>query len=313
MGFDLNVPWPVDNYDSKPSNKQLIVLKGTISTLYVLGYNYIGINFILQENARIPNNPKEINPIEIKELKEQFKRDFPELRLYTRLTLTFNEPSQCQGLSKVRSLFDIVAVRPTSEKALQLVAGGLDVDLISLNMSSRLPFYLKHKTVGSAVDKGIKFEICYSQMVSGPAGYSTLNDSNGLSSTASMARKSFLNNVIQLIRASRSRGLVVSSGATQPLQVRNAHDILNFLQTVGLDRSKSKSCISTNPERALVSGRLRVTSYNQTVVAEDGTNKRDMLYNNERENPSHKSDANVYKKRLVDTSSGQLLKKQRNK
>lgn len=313
MLFDLNVPWPTNTYATKATSQQITTLQNTIATLYALGYTHIAINFTLNENVRLPNNAQEINPIQIQKLKEHFKEGFPKLRLFSRLTMVVNEPSQCQGLSKVQNLFDLIAIQPTSEKGLQLATTNLDIDLISFNMSNKLPFFLKHKTIGSAVEKGIKFEICYSPLISGPAGYSvqSANENMSLSKTALLVRKNFFNNVLQLIRASRSKGLIVSSGATQPLQARNLSDILNLLKTVGLDNSRAKSCVSDTPEKVLVNGRLKITSYKQTIMAGNDNDSNNILYSNEKEDPAKKTDSVGYKKKLSDSSSGNLLKKQR--
>lgn len=312
MLFDLNVPWPSNNYSTTPTTQQINTLLNTISTLYALGYTHIAINFTLNENVRLPNNQQSINPIQINMLKEHFK-EFTKLKLFTRLTLVVNDPSQCHGLSKVQNSFDLIAVQPTSEKGLQLATTNLDIDLISFNMASKLPFFLKHKTIGSALEKGIKFEICYSPVISGPAGYSVLtaNDNMSLSKTALLARKYFFSNVLQLIRASRSKGMIVSSGATQPLQVRNLSDILTLLKTVGLDNSRAKSSVTDNPEKVLVNGRLKIKSYKQTIAAGNDNKRTDLLYENDNEDDVKKSDSSGYKKKLSESSGGNLLKKQR--
>ncbi|KAL7666123.1 Uncharacterized protein ABC855_g1717 [[Candida] zeylanoides] len=305
--FDLNVPWPQGDY-TKPTPQQLVVLKNVIATLYVLGYTNIAINFNVKENVRLPyGQPHTINPIPIAELRTHFGH-FANLRLFSRVTLQISDPAQCQGLAKIQNIFDIIAIQPCTEKALQLATTNLDIDLISLNLSNRLPFFLKHKTIGAAVEKGIKFEVCYSSVISGPAGYlvASANDNMSLSTTALLARKVFFSNVMQLIRASRSRGLVLSSAALQPLQVRNGPDVLNLLKTVGLDNARAKACLYDNPERVLVSGRLRIKSFKQTIMVDDRS-----LFANDKEEVTKKTDATPYKKKLEDTSSGRLLKRQR--
>ncbi|KAG7193053.1 uncharacterized protein KQ657_001170 [Scheffersomyces spartinae] len=303
--FDLNVPWPVSNYNVKPTPQQLTQLINTIATLYTLGYRYVAINFTLDEKIKLPNGP--INPIDIQLLRARLSK-YEGLKLFTRLTLIIHDPSQCQGLAKLQSCFDILAVNPITEKALQLATSNLDIDLVSLNFGSRLPYFLKHKTVGSAIEKGILFEICYSYVISGPAGYtlSQSNDSLNLASSALLIRKNFFNNVLQLIRASRSRGLVISSGATQPLQARNSVDVITLMKTLGMDHGRAKHFMTKNPENALRNGRLRIKSNKQTVIID---NRGDVLIDNQFEDPLKKGDTNAYKKKLDDTSSGRLLKK----
>jgi len=63
--------------------------------------------------------------------------------------------------------YDILAVRPNNEKVFLAACSSFDVDIISLDFSSRLPFYLKHTTLGLAISRGIHFEICYSGVLRG--------------------------------------------------------------------------------------------------------------------------------------------------
>lgn len=299
MLYDLNVAWPTGDYNSKPSPTQLTNLFNTISTLYSFGYTKIAINFTINETVKIPiNNANQINPIMVGLIDSKFPKErYPELLIFTRLTLVISEPSRVQALSKINSHFDLIAIQPTSEKALQLSITNLDIDIISFNLNSRLPFFIKHKTICSAINKGIKFEINYSGVLSGSAGYTA--DSNGGSNTlvasASQLRRNWFNNVLQLIRASRERGLIISSGANQPLQVRNYTEILTLLNTLGLPNNKGKTSITQNSEACLINGRLRIKSYKQTIVIGNTQQKRS-LYENELEDKTKKNNMKNYKK-----------------
>lgn len=268
--YDLNVVWPSQSY-TKPTTAQMENLHNTISMLYTFGYNYLAINFIVLETVKLPQNGVEkLNPIPMDELRQRFKA-FPKLRLFSRITLVLSDPSKCQNVLKINNTgaFDIVAVQPMTEKALQLTATNLDVDLISLPMAARWPYFLKHKTVGQALGKGIKFELCYSGLIGGAASY---ENSSSLGVTGKISRKQFFSNSLQLIRASRSQGLVLSSGAVEPMNVRNYVDILAILNQLDLKNSNCKEGFLNNPESVLIKGRLRITSNKQTIMigAEQG-------------------------------------------
>lgn len=45
-----------------------------------------------------------------------------------------------------------------------------------------------------------------------------------------LIKKNFFNNVLQLIRGCRSRGIIISSGAQTSLQLRNLSDILIIIE-----------------------------------------------------------------------------------
>lgn len=262
--YDLNVVWPSQSY-SKPSTAQMENLYNTISMLYTFGYHYLAINFMVLETVKLPQNGLDkLNPIPMDELRNRFK-SFPKLRLFSRITLVLSDPSKCQNVLKINNTgaFDIVAVQPMTEKALQLTTTNLDVDLISLPMAARWPFFLKHKTVGQALGKGIKFELCYTGLIGGSASY---DSSLALGVTGKVTRKQFFSNSLQLIRASRSQGLVLSSGATEPMNVRNYVDILTILNQLDLKNSNCKDGFLNNPESVLIKGRLRITTSKQTVM-----------------------------------------------
>ena len=262
--YDLNVVWPGQGYTT-PSPAQMENLYNTISMLYAFGYHYVAINFVVSETFKLPQDDvSKLNPIPMKDIGQRFK-EFPKLRLFSRITLILSDPAKCQTVLKINNsaAFDMVAIQPLTEKALQLTTANLDVDLISLPMSSRWPYFLKHKTVGQALVKGIKFELCYSGLVGGTAEYES---SSALGVTGRICRKQFLSNALQLIRASRSQGLVFSSGASEPMNVRNYKDILAILNQLDLKNSNCKMGFLNNPEAVLVKGRLRITSHKQTVM-----------------------------------------------
>mmetsp|Transcript_17666 Transcript_17666/g.36658 ORF Transcript_17666/g.36658 Transcript_17666/m.36658 type:complete len:162 (+) Transcript_17666:1316-1801(+) len=77
----------------------------------------------------------------------------PDVRLLSRLTVCVNDPSDIHFLSSpVLRHYDVVAVRPSTEKLLQQVLQA-DVDLVSVDLTQRLPFHLKRTQVHVARDK----------------------------------------------------------------------------------------------------------------------------------------------------------------
>ncbi|KAI3407047.2 RPP1 [Candida oxycetoniae] len=288
-------------YDVQPTEQQMVNLKNTIVTNYLLGVTHQVINFTVQEVAKIASGKADtMNPIQKKSILSSLQSTCPNLRLFTRITLVISDTSKLQGLSKLQNSFDVVAIQPLNEKALQMTILNIECDLISLDLATKLPFFLKFKTIGSGIQKGIKFEINYSQIVSGTGGF--VNDSI----TVNLVKKNWFNNTLQLIRSSRSRGLVVSSGAQNPLQLRNSNDILILLKTLGLDNSRAKACISMNPENVLVSGRLRMKSHKQVISIGN-----EEFADNSKEDVDKKNSAKGYKRKYNETSTGRLLKKKK--
>jgi len=53
-----------------------------------------------------------------------------------------------------------VAVQPDDEKSWLQSCQSLDIDIISLDLSSKLSFPLRFPNVGEAIRRGVRFEIC---------------------------------------------------------------------------------------------------------------------------------------------------------
>ncbi len=242
MLIDLNIHWPQKNYQTPPSHNDIVKLKNTLVTLEELGYTHIALNYTLNHSDKIPSN-QTINPINLDLLKEFQNR----LKLYTRVTIIVDEPCQGQSISKLQNGFDIVSVLPISEKGLLLACNSLDIDLITFDYSKKLPTFLKQKTIGAAIKRGVKFEITYSNF---------LKNEN---------RPQFINNTLNLIRASRNQNLVVSSGAQQSVELRSFPDVLNLLQLLNFKQSDGNNLID-KASKVLLNGRLRIKSYKQTVM-----------------------------------------------
>ena len=135
---------------------------------------------------------------------------------------------------------------------MQYACAQMEVDIISLDLSTKLPYYLKHSTVGSAVSRGVYLEICYSA---------------GIADIA--ARRNLISNASNLVRVTRGRGLIISSEASNAMNLRGPHDLINLATFWGLGQEKGRQCLVDNPRNVLVKaetrksihkGVLRVTS-----------------------------------------------------
>ena len=104
-----------------------------------------------------------------------------------------------------------MAAVPTTEPLFDQCCRQLDVDLISLPLAERLPFRLSLPPIAAAIARGVHFEICYA-----PA----LRDSS--------ARRNLISNAQQLLRLTRGRNVVLSSGAERPMELRGPHDVANL-------------------------------------------------------------------------------------
>ncbi|QEU59672.1 Rpp1 [Kluyveromyces lactis] len=246
MLVDLNVPWPQKDFATPPSTKEIKTLHKTLATLHTLGYTHIALNFTVNQQDKFPKSINDMNPIDLSHFDELVKSTG--LKLYTRITIIIDDLSKGQPLTKISQAFDIVAALPVSEKAVTLVTSSLDVDVLSFYYDKRLPTLLKHHMMGGCIKRGVKVEIVYAN---------ALRDIR--------TRRQFVSNVKSVIRTCRNRGIVVSSGATSPLECRNVIGVTSILNFIGLPNDKSRKAMGELASLVLLNGRLRNKSYKQVI------------------------------------------------
>lgn len=101
----------------------------------------------------------------------------------------------------------------------------------------------------AAVSRGIRFEICYAQAFSSDA----------------RSRSNFLANAAGLIRATRGRGIVLSSEAGSGLQLRAPADVVNLLAIWGLGPDKGRDGLEGLPRGVVVNEGLRRRGFRGVV------------------------------------------------
>ncbi len=210
-----------------------------------LGYSVIALS--LSINGKLPATLPSIPTAD-------FEKP-PDVTLLTRLTLTISDTSQNHRLTHLSSSYDLVALRPTNEKSFQLCCGSLDCDIISIDFSQRLPFILKFKTVSGALQRGIRFEICYSPGIT----------------DGTDARRNTISGATSLIRATRGKGIILSSGAKTALGLRAPYDVMNLVQVWGLGQERGKEAVCEEADRVVRLARLRRETYRGVIrVLENG-------------------------------------------
>ncbi|KAI1103458.1 PHP domain-like protein [Jackrogersella minutella] len=248
MLYDLNIAWS--------SSTSAAELERTLRFSSQLGYNVVALNHAL--DAPLPSQisnpiPKFLpsNPSPQNEPRNQQQR-FP--TVLRRLTVNLTDPSQNPQLPKAAQAYDILALRPQTEKAFQaacLTVSSTEVSIISLDLSVRLPFYLRPKPCMAAINRGLRFEICYGRALAPGAD--------------ARARASFIGNVAQLVRATRGRGLIVSSEASDVLGLRAPADVVNLLAVWGLPTEKGLEALGTNSRGVVVNEGIKRSGFRGVI------------------------------------------------
>ncbi|PRW21018.1 ribonuclease P complex subunit [Chlorella sorokiniana] len=135
------------------------------------------------------------------------------VRQLTRINIPADDPAVAQAAcaSAIARGYDLVAVQPQTERLFQLACASLECDLISVDLSRRLPYRFKPALVKAALARGLHFEICFA-----PA----LREAG--------ARRQLFANALALARETRGRGLVISSGARSYMELRGPLDVINL-------------------------------------------------------------------------------------
>jgi ribonuclease P/MRP protein subunit RPP1 len=262
--YDLNVPHDPNAQD----------LSRTLAFHAELGFTQIAIT--LSITGKIPATPP-LLPLESITVPSS-------VSLLTRLTVHIHDPSQNHRLAQLQSAYNLIALRPTTEKALGLCCNSLECDLISFDFSVRLPFILRFKTVASALQRGIRFEICYSPGITG----------------GSDARRNLISGATALIRATRGRGIIVSSEARSALGLRGPWDVINLAVVWGINQERGKEAVCEEARKVVQLAKLKRESYRGVV---------DVVYGGERtEEVSKNRDktalTNGVKRKATDISGG---------
>lgn len=172
---------------------------------------------------------------------QDMKMKNPKLRFYSRITVLLDDQSQVHQLSsEAVQAFDILAVQPSTEKLYQQACKSLEIDIISFDMSRRLPFYLKFPTVHAAVERGVHFEIIYSTAFMGTT-----------------ERTQLLAIAMNMVVFTKGKNIIVSSGAEHELDFRGPYDIVNLGLLFNFKEEQSKAAITKNCRAVLFHAQAR--------------------------------------------------------
>ncbi|KAM9232643.1 ribonuclease P protein subunit p30 isoform 3-T3 [Leptosomus discolor] len=140
-GFaDLNLP---QGPDKKP-------LQSLLEAAAHLGYSVVALNHVIDFKEKKQEIAKPISPSELFPSLPIVQGTSKRIKVLTRLTLVVSDPSHCNLLRSTSAnirLYDIIAVFPKTEKLFHIACTTLDVDLVCINVTEKLPFYFRRPPV----------------------------------------------------------------------------------------------------------------------------------------------------------------------
>ncbi|KAM5343021.1 hypothetical protein ACJ41O_013987 [Fusarium nematophilum] len=232
MLYDLNIAWAPSTTEDQLL--QLLTLSAS------LGYAAVALNHTL--TLPFPADP--VAP-------------FPNITSSSKLpnvlhraTLPLADPAASNyRLPSLVAAYDILAIRPLTDKAFQNACLTLDVPLISMDFTQHFQFHFRPKPCMAAVTRGVRFEICYSQALAA--------DTRG--------RSNFISNVTSLVRATRGRGIIISSEAKDALSLRAPADVVNLLNVWGLSSEKGMQGLGAIPRSVVVNEGIKRSGFRGVI------------------------------------------------
>ncbi|GAA5816572.1 hypothetical protein MFLAVUS_010102 [Mucor flavus] len=265
MFYDFNIPYPntCDATELERIEKILSRIQSFDS------HSIIALNLSVEDKLV---NARPIPPIK--------PDNFKTMRQLTRVTLLIEDPKRNYQLAASSSYpnIDILAVRPTTIEVCKHACQTLEVDMISLDLAKTKvsPGFVSAQV---AVNRGVFFEICYSQSFRDPA-----------------RKFAFFNAVKRLVEVTRGHNLIFSSEAIRALEIRRPSDIRMLGSMFGMTQDQMEESLSVNYPRLLKKAETRRMTYNAVIGIDIEPIVETQLKRKELESSSSKNDNKRAKK-----------------
>jgi len=196
-------------------------------------------------------------------------RKRPTVTFLKRLTIVLDEESEkgfglTIGNTSLVSPYDLIALLPTTATTFSQAClshttpSNLTAHIISLPLTlSRLPFNLKHTMVRTAIKNGAVFEIAYAGALGGdndPA-VGTAGGSEG----GAGAKRNWWAAAREVVRVTKGKGVIVSSGVTNIADLRAPRDVGNLITMLDLAQNLAHDASTKTPQSLILRSQTRKT------------------------------------------------------
>ncbi|XP_050044078.1 ribonuclease P protein subunit p30 [Dermacentor andersoni] len=237
--MDLNL---IVQRESEKLDKSNVIKK--IKTAFQLGYDVVALNVVigaseLGSKNKIPEPPQySLTHPDLQPLTPRNRR----LRILTRLTANLTDSAESHRLfqSPVAKKYDIIAVSVTQEKMFQHLCNQGEFDIVCLPLDDRLPFVVKRTQYGAATGRGLFFEIQYAPCI---------RDESSLRNTIA--------NCQTLMHAGKGKGIIITSGAWMPQELRGPNDAANLGFLYGLSECTTREAVFGNCRSVIMHAETR--------------------------------------------------------
>ncbi|TDL20584.1 PHP domain-like protein, partial [Rickenella mellea] len=227
---------------------QMAKIEPRVDLLVRLNYTVIAFNQIVHSKIDPKTHANTLDPL----LAQLRKRE--RVLFLKRLTIVLDEDSEKGfGLTIANSAlftpYDIIALQPTTAPSFSQAClthsspSPLTAHIISLPLTlPRLPFHLKHTLVRTALKNGAVFEINYSGALLGEG-----------------ERRNWWAAAREVARVTKGKGVLVSGGAENDVDVRAPRDAGNLITLLGIPQDLVHHAATTTPKSLIRRAQTRKT------------------------------------------------------
>jgi len=246
--YDGNIPWTSDRE----------LLKKKVGTLSALGYGGFMVNYTVEEilpkakKGTTTQSFETANKVVLStdELISTGSQNLHQLSRYTAIIKDDKQGHLIQ-LNDQLARYDVRSVEPTSNAIFQQLcrSTGWEFDIISLDMTEKMSFFVNRTDVEQAISNGIFFEIKYSPMI---------RDRN--------VRRNIISNAQNLVNISKGKNIIISSACEKAIELRGPYDVTNLSLLFGFNQSEAKCAVTTNYRNLIMKVQTRKAAFGALSV-----------------------------------------------
>ncbi|KAF7302362.1 PHP domain-like protein [Mycena chlorophos] len=233
---------------------QIAAIEARVDVLVHLGYTAIAFNQTVVSSVNAKTHANTLEPL-LAKLKPR-----PGIVYLKRLTIVLDQDSEKgTGLilanAPVFKPYDLIALMPTSQNTFALaclshtVASALTAHIISIPLTLRMDYRLRHTIVRGAIKNGAVFEISYVGALGGEHD-AVLKDAGAAESGVS-AKRNWWAVGKEIVRITKGKSIMVSGGVVAEADLRAPKDVANLISLLGLPQDVAHAA-STKVAKSLV-------------------------------------------------------------
>ncbi|KIY47741.1 PHP domain-like protein, partial [Fistulina hepatica ATCC 64428] len=248
--------------DSFFSAGDIAAIETRIELLVHLGYTVLAFTQTAHKKVDGKSHINVLNPLLAR------LRPRPGIVYLKRLNIVLDDESEKGfGLTAANATlfngYDIIGLVPTTQGALSLAClthsqpSSLTAHIISVPLTlPRLPYRMKHTLVRTALKNGVVFEIMYAGAIgdSDPALVDV-----GAAENGGAAKRNWWASARELVRVTKGKGLIVSSGVHRDVELRAPRDIGNIIILLGLAQNAAHDASTNAPKSLIIRAQTRKT------------------------------------------------------